>query len=335
MAWLQRTFGRARLLDTVVVLPTAEYFPDPYDRSEEDVQAILERVCAYMRVDVASVRLYFFSDQNPVHDELGAQRAAGLYQADRDHSWVGIDTSLLDDPLALVATMAHELGHVLLLEHARLSPDAEDHEPLTDLVTVFAGMGVVTANSVIREHYWHAGAVAGWGMSRRGYLDMPRFGYALAVFARERGEEAPDWARDLRGDVRSAFDQARPYFENPATEEVDDRPAEGPAEETDTTAEDADDDETSDAEDELCCSFCSARLSSDEIRGQRRSNVDLSLMICAKCRESIVANEQELLEQAERERQSDDLNTKVMRWVFIVMMGAIGIVVFSSCLADR
>jgi hypothetical protein len=104
--------------------------------------------------------------------------------------------------------MAHELGHVHLLGHGRLTPDAEDHEPLTDLLTVFLGLGVFTANAVIREQYWDAGGWAGWKMGRRGYLGMPVYGYALALFARTRGEDGSAWSGELRPDVRSAFRQA-------------------------------------------------------------------------------------------------------------------------------
>jgi hypothetical protein len=100
------------------------------------------------------------------------------------------------------------LAHVHLLGHGRITDEAEDHEPLTDLLTVFLGMGVFTANSVIREKYWHAGQWSGWSMGRRGYLSMPMYGYAFALFARARGEDGSAWARELRLDVRSAFEQA-------------------------------------------------------------------------------------------------------------------------------
>jgi hypothetical protein len=42
-------------------------------------------------------------------------------------------------------------------------------------------------------------------MGRRGYLGMPVYGYALARFARARGEDGQAWSAELRLDVRSAF----------------------------------------------------------------------------------------------------------------------------------
>ena len=95
--------------------------------------------------------------------ESGEYQLGGL-KAGKYRIWV--EAGNLNDPLALVATLAHELGRVDLLGAGRVSPDTEDHEPLTDLLTVFFGLGVITANAVIRENYWSAGAFSGWSMGR-------------------------------------------------------------------------------------------------------------------------------------------------------------------------
>ncbi|MBI3411636.1 MAG: hypothetical protein HY040_25180 [Planctomycetes bacterium] len=212
LTWLREQFGWDRLLSAEVVLPLPEYFPDPYQGEIDDLRALLDRVCEYMDIDPDTVDIDIYEDRNPVHDEHGRQGTAGLYDQVRGRYQIWIEVGNLDDPLALVATMAHELGHVLLLGQGRISADAEDHEPLTDLLTVFLGMGVIAANSVIREKYWHAGAVSGWDMSRRGYVTMPMYGYALALFAWVRGEENPPWAKELRGDVRAAFKEGTRYL---------------------------------------------------------------------------------------------------------------------------
>ncbi len=212
LAWLTEQFGWDRLQAAEVILPRPEYFPDPYDGTEEDVRVLLDRVCSYVAIEPQTVELELYEDRNPVHDERGRVSTAGLYD-ERDgkyHIWV--EMNQLDDVLALVATMAHELGHVLLLGQGRISPEAEDHEPLTDLLTVFLGLGVFSANAVIRERYWDAGNVSGWSMGRQGYLTMPMYGYALALFAWVRDEAAPAWASELRGDVHAAFTEGLRYL---------------------------------------------------------------------------------------------------------------------------
>ena len=210
--WLCREFGNERLLSATVVLPTPDFFPDPYDGTPEDARMMLDRVCEYMGIQGKTIDLEFFQDRNPVSDGEYQHGAAGLYQENEGRFLVWVEMSNLGDPLGLVATLAHELGHVLLLGQGRIAREVDDHEPLTDLLTVFLGMGVFTANSVIRENYWQEGHLGGWSMQRRGYLTMPMYGYALALFARARGEPDPPWASELRPDVRQAFQQGERFL---------------------------------------------------------------------------------------------------------------------------
>src|SRR5258708_402611 len=82
--------------------------------------------------------------------------------------------------------------------------EAREHEYLTDLLTVFLGLGVFAGNSVIREvsyTYLDSGSHY-WGIGRWGYLSERLFGYALSVFAWARGETGQAWAAHLRPNVR-------------------------------------------------------------------------------------------------------------------------------------
>jgi hypothetical protein len=217
MRWLCQEFGLDRMLQTSVVLPTTEFFPDPYQGTEADARILFARMCGYLDVEVGRIQLGFYSEKGP---ELGEQfrleRAgdgtAGLYQRDVEER-IWLEVSKLKHPAILAATMAHELGHVHLLGDGRLSRDEKDHEPLTDLLTVFFGLGVLTANAILLEtrepgdqgRTW-------WGLSRQGYLSAPMYGYALALFAWVRDELKPHWARELRPDVRVPFAQGLRYL---------------------------------------------------------------------------------------------------------------------------
>src|SRR5262245_31383745 len=158
MAWLTRQFGLERLKDVRVILPTAEFFPERYEGRHQDVRVLLRRVCRYMDVDPDPIQLEFHAAQGPPPYAalLGHYRvsgAAGTYERDYVPR-ISISEGILDDPHTVVATIAHELGHVHLLGDGRLTGDEIDHEPLTDLLTVFLGMGLFTANSRIREKHW-------------------------------------------------------------------------------------------------------------------------------------------------------------------------------------
>lgn len=103
--------------------------------------------------------------------------AAGHFQRRGDAFVVTISRGQLPDLIALTATLAHELAHVRLLGEQRISRDRSDQEQLTDLATVFFGLGVFTANAAF--DYSHS--QRGWQTSHLGYLGEAMFGYALAA----------------------------------------------------------------------------------------------------------------------------------------------------------
>jgi hypothetical protein len=214
--WLGQQLGEDAPRKCQVVLPTPDFFPDRYDGRPEDARVMLDRVARYMNVDPSCVDFTVY-DQARQPRTLGfgrASNAAGMYvcgEADasgnRPRPTIGIDAAQLADPMSLVATIAHELGHEILLGQGRVSRDANDHEPLTDLLTVFLGLGIFTANSTIRDRGWSSGTWTGWETKRLGYLDQRMFGYALARFAWARGETGPPWIKHVRPDVRSPLKQ--------------------------------------------------------------------------------------------------------------------------------
>ncbi len=224
---LEKLLGRRRMLEAKVVLPTAEDFPDPYDGTPAAAEMLFCRVCAYMRVKRSSVELEVFSDETEHLREIlpywrgdGVKRPAGLYvdhskdasvedaQSEEKCMVVAVRSTHLKDPLSLVATVAHELGHVILLGGRLLDPKTPDHEPMSDLLTVFLGLGIFTANSSGRFTQYQEDRRQGWSMRRLGYLSEEVYGYALARFAAERGEQKAEWVKHLSTNVRAYFKQS-------------------------------------------------------------------------------------------------------------------------------
>lgn len=215
MQWLLEEFGLETFRQVTVVLPTDEFFPDSYSADEDDARALAERVCAYMSVNFALIEVEFYDDharqasRDLVYAEGSSEGAIGHYQKRRNKFVVSLETSQLTDPMSLVATIAHELGHVRLLGEGRVHGGFEDHEPLTDLLTVFFGLGIFTANTA----FSFDGSSQGWQAQRRGYLDEEMFGYALALFALMRGERNPAWSKYLEGSVSRFFKNGLKYLD--------------------------------------------------------------------------------------------------------------------------
>jgi len=113
-----------------------------------------------------------------------------------------------------VATLAHELGHVILLGGGLLDRAVKDMEPMTNLLTVFLGFGIFNANCAGRFRQWHKDGRQGWSMQRLGYLPEEIYGYALARFAQERGERRPKWVGHLSTNVCTYFKKSASWLES-------------------------------------------------------------------------------------------------------------------------
>lgn len=212
MAWLTDRFGWEHLLARSVILPCDEYFPDPYEPTEQGARTMLERLCHYMDVAPDRVELLLYSSRRVPELEAG-KHAVGLYEEDQGRHIVAVEERQLLDPGALAATLSHELAHAVLLSNGYLHGNESDHEPLTDLFTVFQGLGVLTANAFLRDANYRYGNWEGWHISRQGYLGFDAFSYALALFAWVREERGKNWESSLRSDVRAFFRRGRTFLE--------------------------------------------------------------------------------------------------------------------------
>lgn len=208
MDWFVAEFGPDRLRGEVV-LPNDDYFPGTYRGTRDEVRAVMHRLCAHMGIDPDRVELEHEED---VEDRgLSANvpilvqhaGAAGHHRLRDGRSVIGIGDELAARPMALVATVAHELGHVLLIGDGRVSGAEKDHEPLTDLLTVFFGLGIFGANAAFDYSEEVRGQYSYTRTNRLGYLTEPMFGYGLARYAWLRGETKPGWASYLDTNPRT------------------------------------------------------------------------------------------------------------------------------------
>ena len=214
LRWLAAEFGVEAARAAKVVLPTPEFFPEAYEPIPTGGTMLFRSVCRYLRIDPTPIEVRFYTERR-MPTGLGFeshQGSAGLYQGGSLGTLIQFESSTLQDPLAFVATAAHELSHLLLLGQGRLTGEEPDHEELTDLLTVYLGFGVFTANSRVRSSAGHDGVNESWSIRKLGYLSQPRTGYALAVFAQLRGENDPPWERELCADVRLVCRKARRWL---------------------------------------------------------------------------------------------------------------------------
>ncbi|CAN5646025.1 hypothetical protein BH24ACI3_BH24ACI3_08280 [soil metagenome] len=222
--WLIDELGADVLLGAEVILPTEEFFPDVYNGSEASIRKMAERICQFMDVDPEMIVLQFFEGEGRerIHplaaDGEGRTHALGTYHMNRRGKYsMSLNTDQATNPEMMVATIAHELGHVILLGEGRLDEDYEAHEPLTDLLTVVYGMGIFNANSSFVFEQWTNQQFQGWSASGAGYLSEEAFGYALALYAHLRGEVKPEWAKHLKTNLRAYLNAGTKFIKKNGT----------------------------------------------------------------------------------------------------------------------
>jgi hypothetical protein len=204
-SWLVQEVGASRMLATRVILPSDEFFPGEFCGSAQDAERIFAQVCSYLNIDAAGLEFVVRDDWIPGHP-------LGEY-VPGERPTIQIHHAELADPESLVATMAHELAHHVLLGGGLVTGNDLELERRTDLLTVFLGVGVFTANSALREQSVGEGQFHYWSITKCGYLPMRLFAYGLALFAWLRQEAKPDWAAYLRPDIQVPFWRGLKYLE--------------------------------------------------------------------------------------------------------------------------
>jgi hypothetical protein len=197
--WFLTQFGGAdRLRETLLVLPTPEFFP-PTD-CEGHERALHIFMCVKRLAKMSEWECELVSQ--PHRAELRVSNTvalkpiksspAGTFRIDRNGAAISYDPSDLKQPVALIATFAHELAHYRLAALPNDAPGGNDlHEYATDLLTVFTGFGFFGLSSAFNFSQHQDSASQGWQWSRRGYLGRRAWIFALAVFLAATGR-SPD-----------------------------------------------------------------------------------------------------------------------------------------------
>ncbi|WP_405061515.1 hypothetical protein OG474_07660 [Kribbella sp. NBC_01505] len=200
MDWLLGEFGD-EVIRRPIVLP-GDVIPVGYDGSVAAAEDVCGRVAERMGLASGQCVLSFGLGEGAHRHRIGTVREpAGRWVRATTGNEIHLAPSLAADPVALTAIYAHEVGHELLLGTGRISfAHRPDHESLTDLLTVFHGLGIFTANAAYERRPRPNGR--GTQPLARGYLRETALAEALAYYAWLRDERHPEWDRHLDPPVR-------------------------------------------------------------------------------------------------------------------------------------
>lgn len=190
-AWLLRhTGGFAAFGQRRGVFPTSACFPHSAEHGHALAEAMFDQVRAHAGMaDWPCVVQPQEHDPDPLVGPAllvqGApQSPAGTYRGTEDGALITYHPRQLGDPMALVATFAHELAHYRTERFPEPPPGGWDvWEPATDLAAVFLGFGIFLANAHFRFSQHSDGQTMGWQSQRQGYLSEPEILHMQAIFS--------------------------------------------------------------------------------------------------------------------------------------------------------
>lgn len=222
--WFEQQYGQDFLKNVQTIEPTKEFFPLDFKGTEENAEQLTSMICDYMQIKDAKIELYYFSDRPleftegiVTEREKGAPgHTLGMYSEKRNKFSIGIELEVLKDPINLIATLAHELSHFILLGEGRLEKNDEE---LTDLNTIAMGFGIFTANSTFKFEQWRGTSHQGWQAKRQGYIPEQVSAYSLALMTNYQKRDDSNWTKYLNKSIKKMYDKNLEYLQT-TTDEI-------------------------------------------------------------------------------------------------------------------
>jgi hypothetical protein len=195
-----------------LVLPNEKFFPIKMGEQSDIAKETFERVKEYANMKQWSTTLEVQeSDINPIlSDNIMIKNvedsALGTFYQDHNyHAIISYNPSIVDEPMKLIATFAHELSHYRIRDTGATPPGGwENEEYLTDITATFLGFGIFMANSTFNtstDANW-------WKASYSGYLSETEHIYALAIFLEFQKRETKEAIEFLKPHLKKILKKA-------------------------------------------------------------------------------------------------------------------------------
>jgi hypothetical protein len=189
--------GEETFLTAPLLLPDDSWFPDRWSPDASGVARLAKRLLAYAGLGELAVSIETFETERQI-EQVGLDGRASKWTHDGAAAWFagierntclfGVEISKLDDPLGLVAAMAHEIGHAYRAVHHLVRPERDLEERLTDVTTIYLGFGVLTTAAAARyTTRSHGNLGSSYAHSRQGYLAYDDMAFLLALQLAVRG----------------------------------------------------------------------------------------------------------------------------------------------------
>ncbi len=220
--WFEDQYGRDFLKNLRIVEPTKEFFNHQFTGTEADAEFALNKITEFMDIKGANIELYYFSEAPMEFEDEGVvvtqntegtgtkdTYALGKYSENGPNKFeIGLELKQLKNPQSMIATLAHELSHLILLGEGRID---ENQEELTELNCIALGFGIFTSNSIFNFQQWQGTIHQGWQANRLGYIPEQVAAYAMAIFNNYQNNPT-NWSEHLNKGIKKMYEKNLKYL---------------------------------------------------------------------------------------------------------------------------
>jgi hypothetical protein len=220
--WLGRSLhdlinkrGIGQFACALLLTPSDDDFPDPWDGSVRAAHRITQRLMQHAGIGNLSISLTALPDDEAAADDVWDAGTAGWFSGiDRGRARFGIQPKEIGDPHSVVGIMAHEVAHAWRQSHELVDPDRDAEEHLTDLTTVYLGFGILTTNVSERFRSWKKLRASAYQLKSMGYLPPTAMSWLLALQASVRDD------RNERATIRRYLERNQGGWFDESMEEI-------------------------------------------------------------------------------------------------------------------
>ncbi len=210
--WILQQFERDYFLQqTPLVLPNNDHFPGRADSHQLMAQLLFDKVKQYAGLTHWPTELFDASQQaveeNPRPLALPRLPDAKLPVAASDSLPVYFNPAQVNDPQAMISSLAQSLSHALAQQVAPPPVTAEQWPLLVELVAIYLGFGVPLTNSA----FAFAGGCGGCGKraaQRQAFLSQDEALFGLALFCALKQIDAKQVLPHLKPHLRKLYKRA-------------------------------------------------------------------------------------------------------------------------------
>jgi hypothetical protein len=215
--WLVSCYAANQSLSAAtLVLPKPNFFLADGEKGHAKAERIFAQVKEYCQIADWPTELVrgdpFLASGRTLFEVQHGKSVLGTYDGYTSNKIrITYAPNLLENPQALIATLAHEIGHGIIHAAPKKPICADDeHEFLTDLAAVYLGFGVFLANTAFQFTQWRDDALGtqGWQSSRSGYLPEADLVFATAIFIRAKRIDPTEARSCLKPHLASMLDKA-------------------------------------------------------------------------------------------------------------------------------